>query len=85
MMKKKSDHLGKSILHQTLIIDLGEFSVQQISYKPCTYQFSFSYYSTYLSLMLGIAVVDVGLESIRITEANYPEGVRRVFLINGKF
>lgn len=32
----------------------------------------------------GIAVVDVGLESIRITEANYPEGVRRVFLINGK-
>ena len=28
--------------------------------------------------------MDVGLETTRMAEANYPEGVRRVFLINGK-
>lgn len=30
-------------------------------------------------------VMDVGMETIRVTEANYPEGVRRVFLINGNY
>lgn len=28
--------------------------------------------------------MDVGIETTRLTEANYPEGVRRVFLINGE-
>lgn len=30
------------------------------------------------------AVMEVGMETTHIMEANYPEGVRRVFLINGE-
>ena len=38
-----------------------------------------------ISMYLGkIEVRDVGVETIKILEANYPESLRRVFIINGK-
>nr|CAH0109445.1 unnamed protein product [Daphnia galeata] len=51
---------GKPVLHQTLIIDLAEFSLNQLSKQ----------------------FMDIGIDTTNICLSNYPEGIRRVFIIN---
>ncbi|KAK4004697.1 SEC14-like protein 2 [Daphnia magna] len=60
-MRKTSLLTGKSIAHQTFIIDLDGFSMRQRTYRPFR---------------------EIGIEGIKMSEANYPESFRRVFIIN---
>ncbi len=39
----------------------------------------------YFSLVELFKVRDIGLEAIKVLEANYPEVIRKAFIINGKF
>lgn len=59
-MHQNSLETGKPVSYQTLVIDMAELSINQL-----TKQF-----------------MDVGMELTRMILANYPEGVRRVFVLN---
>ncbi|KAI9561276.1 hypothetical protein GHT06_012232 [Daphnia sinensis] len=59
-MHQNSLVTGKPVSYQTLVIDMAELSINQL-----TKQF-----------------MDVGMELTHMFLANYPEGVRRVFVIN---
>lgn len=83
LMNQSNKITGKPVSYQTLIIDLEHFSVNQISHKPCMHLLRLIY--QFKKKALFFSVMDVGMETIRMSEANYPEGVRRVFLINGNF
>lgn len=86
LVNQNNNATGKSISYQTLIVDLEHFSVNQITYKPCMNWHCWcnsNYGSAFQCFKFQYLVSDVGLESVRMSEANYPEGVRRVFLING--
>ena len=84
-MRKNSDNAKEPVTYQTFIIDMEELSMRQMAFKPCKFRRKphrnairfFTYFGT-------ILVRDFGVEAIKMSEANYPESLRRVFIINGK-
>ena len=64
--------------------------MRQMSYKPCESPY-FQAQSlgkkpneTFKKLMFKIKVRDIGIETVKILEANYPEDLSKVIVINGR-
>ena len=82
---------GKRCARQTIIMDMDQLSYYQVSNPACrSYsvvvvpiqlfgyaKFILFYFFTFQT------VAEIGIETTRLTQNNYPEGVRKVFLING--
>ncbi|XP_046633896.1 SEC14-like protein 2 [Daphnia pulicaria] len=60
LMMENALRSGKPVSYQTIIIDMADFSVNQMSKQ----------------------FMDIGMETTNLFVTNYPEGVRRVFVIN---
>ena len=88
-MRIKRDGVNSTIQSQGIfLVDMDQLSMDQLSYRPGTLikllsAFEIAFWTRTL-VCLVFQVRDVGIETTRMTQANYPEGTRRVFIINGK-
>lgn len=75
-----------AIVQSTIIFDMEGFGMRHVTYKPGRIPFGFtlenliifSYHQFYILAM------DAAFKIIQIYEANYPELLYRVFVINGR-
>lgn len=76
-----------TIVQATVIFDMEQFSMRHITYKPGK---SFPSHQNFTKKLKNIendqnfrSAMDSAIRLIQIYEANYPEMLRRVFVING--
>jgi len=87
--RKCTELAQRSITSSTFIIDMEGLSMKQIAHRPreltkiCLRKFQSKF--NYNFSCWTVQVRDIGLEAIKVLEANYPEVIRKVFIINGKF
>jgi hypothetical protein len=86
--QKINPKTGKRFTHLTMIIDMGQLSYFQISNKSCksfklASKLSCLVHANIFNALFSTIVAEAGLETTKSTEANYPESIRRVYLING--
>jgi hypothetical protein len=73
----------------TLISDMEHLSMKQMTYKPGTvclfknWSLKFFIHKKNRQTNDFSIVMDTGLEQTKVYEANYPENLRRIFMING--
>jgi hypothetical protein len=85
-MKKCSERIKKPVCNSTFIIDLEGLSMRQMGYKPCKLYFSIliSREENKIIKHSKFKVGEIGLETVRMLEANYPENLSKAIIINGR-
>ena len=84
-MKKCSERIKKPVCNSTFIIDLEGLSMRQMGYKPCKLYFWILMLRNKNKIMHSkFKVREIGLETVRMLEANYPENLSKVIIINGR-
>ena len=87
--KMPSGSDANSGCQEVFIADMDQLCLDQLSYKPGTSSDDCWWIDGLIWIIYGgfsvFQVREIGAETTRMTQANYPEGTRRVFIINGNW
>lgn len=76
---------GESMIQSTVIFDMEGFSMRHITYKPgkLLKWINNGLARELLVQRLMVTAMDTAIQILQANEANYPESLRKVFVING--